>query len=90
MLPGIPPRYSNGHDKGYNISNDNRTGGSNREQTARGGTPVNLGTPTVSDICDANPAVTNNAPPAGFPLGNTTVTWTVRDASGNSATATQV
>jgi hypothetical protein len=32
--------------------------------------------------------VTNNAP-ALFPLGTTPVTWTVKDASGNSATATQ-
>jgi hypothetical protein len=33
--------------------------------------------------------VTNNAPTA-FPLGNTTVTWTVTDGSGNTATATQL
>ncbi|WP_029596707.1 HYR domain-containing protein [Flavobacterium sp. ACAM 123] len=33
-------------------------------------------------------SVTNNAPSA-FPLGTTTVTWTVTDGSGNSATATQ-
>jgi hypothetical protein len=31
---------------------------------------------------------TNDAP-ASFPLGNTTVTWTARDAAGNTATATQ-
>jgi hypothetical protein len=48
---------------------------------------INLGTPVVSDNCGvAN--VTNNAP-ANFPLGATTVTWTVTDSSGNSATATQ-
>ncbi len=35
-----------------------------------------------------SPAVTNDAPPV-FPLGETTVTWTATDASGNSATATQ-
>jgi hypothetical protein len=49
---------------------------------------VNLGTPTVSDLADPNPAVSNDAP-ALFPLGTTTVTWTALDASGNSATATQ-
>jgi hypothetical protein len=33
-------------------------------------------------------SVTNNAP-AAFPLGETTVTWTVKDGIGNQATATQ-
>jgi gliding motility-associated-like protein len=33
--------------------------------------------------------VTNDAP-VNFPLGNTTVTWTVTDNSGNTASATQV
>ncbi|WP_157491994.1 HYR domain-containing protein, partial [Mangrovimonas sp. ST2L15] len=32
---------------------------------------------------------TNDAP-ATFPIGNTTVTWTVTDAAGNSATDTQI
>ncbi len=50
-------------------------------------TGVNLGTPTTSDNCSVA-SVTNNAPSA-FPLGNTTVTWTVTDGSGNTATATQ-
>ncbi len=48
---------------------------------------VALGTALTTDNC-AVAAVTNNAPSV-FPLGNTTVTWTVTDASGNSATATQ-
>ena len=48
---------------------------------------VTLGTPVTSDNC-AVQSVTNNAP-AVFPIGNTTVTWTVTDASGNIATATQ-
>lgn len=43
--------------------------------------------PTVSDIVDPSPTVTNNAPDF-FPLGITVVTWTATDASGNSATAT--
>ena len=58
------------------------------EQTNRDGTPVNLGTPVVNDVCDVNPTVTNDAP-AVFPLGTTTVTWTAKDASGNVVTATQ-
>ena len=48
---------------------------------------INLGTPVTSDNCTVA-SVTNNAP-ASFPLGNTTVTWTVTDAAGNSATSTQ-
>jgi len=46
-----------------------------------------LPTPTVSDIVDPNPIVTNNAP-NNFPLGTTIVTWTATDHSGNFATAT--
>ncbi len=51
-------------------------------------TGVNLGTPTVTDACGIN-SVTNNAP-ATFPLGTTTVTWTVVDRSGNTVTVTQL
>jgi hypothetical protein len=58
------------------------------EATSKDGTPVTLGTPTVSDNSDPNPTVTNNAP-ALFPLGTTVVTWTATDASGNTATAKQ-
>jgi hypothetical protein len=47
-----------------------------------------LGTPTVSDNCGGSVTVTNNAPPT-FPTGTTTVTWTARDACGNTATCTQ-
>jgi hypothetical protein len=53
-----------------------------------GATGVNLGTPTVSDNCGVA-TITNNAP-ATFPVGTTTVTWTVTDNNGNSATATQL
>ncbi|MBJ6116555.1 HYR domain-containing protein, partial [Pontibacter sp. BT310] len=49
---------------------------------------VTLGTPITADNC-SGASVTNDAP-ATFPLGNTTVTWTVTDAAGNKATATQV
>jgi hypothetical protein len=50
-------------------------------------TGVNLGTPVTADNC-AVASVTNNAP-ASFPAGNTTVTWTVTDNSGNTATCNQ-
>ncbi|GAA4352150.1 hypothetical protein GCM10023185_11540 [Hymenobacter saemangeumensis] len=46
-----------------------------------------LGTPTVSDNC-AVATTTNNAP-ATFPNGATTVTWTVTDVNGLTATCTQ-
>ena len=60
------------------------------DQDAGGGnTMIDLGTPTFSDIADTNPAVSNNAPANGFPVGTTTVVWTATDASGNSATDTQ-
>jgi gliding motility-associated-like protein len=48
---------------------------------------VSLGAATTSDNCTVA-SVTNDAP-ATFPLGVTTVTWTVTDGSGNTATATQ-
>jgi hypothetical protein len=48
---------------------------------------VNLGNPVTTDNCTVS-TITNNAPTV-FPIGTTTVTWTVTDASGNTATATQ-
>ena len=53
------------------------------------GTPVDLGEPVVSDICDADVEVINDAPEL-FPLGETIVTWTATDDSGNASTATQL
>ncbi len=50
-------------------------------------TGVTLGTPITADNCSVL-SVTNNAP-ATYPLGTTTVTWTVSDVNGNTATATQ-
>jgi len=58
------------------------------EQTSADGTPVELGQATATDICDADVSITNDAP-AVFPLGETVVTWTATDDSGNVATATQ-
>jgi hypothetical protein len=48
---------------------------------------VTLDTPVTGDNCGVS-SVTNNAP-STFPLGNTTVTWTVVDVNGNTATCTQ-
>ncbi|MCK5839134.1 MAG: HYR domain-containing protein, partial [Bacteroidales bacterium] len=48
---------------------------------------VALGTPVTDDNCSVAD-VSNNAP-ATFPLGNTTVTWTVIDCAGNTAQCTQ-
>jgi len=52
-------------------------------------TPVALGTATATDAVSGALAVSNNAPPAGFPVGVTTVTYTATDAAGNVGTATQ-
>jgi len=49
---------------------------------------VSLGTAQTGDNCSVA-SVTNDAP-ATFPLGTTTVTWTVTDSAGNTATDTQV
>jgi hypothetical protein len=43
-----------------------------------------LGGGVVTDVCDPSPTAANNAP-AIFPPGETTVTYTARDASGNTA-----
>ena len=48
---------------------------------------VVLGNPVSNDLVDT-PSISNNAPDV-FPLGETTVTWTAVDESGNSASATQ-
>lgn len=48
---------------------------------------VNLGTPFTADNCGVK-TFTNNAP-ASYPQGKTTVTWTVKDNSGNTSTAVQ-
>ncbi|MGH1384861.1 LamG-like jellyroll fold domain-containing protein [Kordia sp.] len=49
---------------------------------------VNLGTPVTSDDCGVA-SVTNNAPTV-FPVGDTTVIWTVTDTVGNTATCSQL
>ena len=53
-------------------------------------TLVSLGSPTVSDLVDPSPAITNDAPPGNrFLVGATVVTWTATDGFGNSASDTQ-
>jgi len=49
--------------------------------------PVKLGTATATDIIGID-SITNDSP-ATFPFGETTVTWTATDTSGNSVTGTQ-
>jgi hypothetical protein len=51
------------------------------------GSGVNLGTPATADNCGVS-SVANDAPVV-FPKGETVVTWTVTDTSGNQNTATQ-
>lgn len=58
------------------------------EQTSFEGTAYSLNTPAVTDIADPAPAIVSDAP-AVFPQGETVVTWTATDASGNSSSMTQ-
>lgn len=51
-------------------------------------TTYNLGIAQATDNC-STVTISNNAP-SQFPIGNTSVTWTATDASGNTATATQL
>lgn len=53
-------------------------------------TKVSLGAPVVTDAVDSSPKVSNDAPPNGFPVGDTVVTWTATDSSGNTQTAQQL
>jgi large repetitive protein len=48
---------------------------------------ISLGSAFASDNCGVQ-SVVNNAP-ASFPVGTTTITWTVTDIAGNTSTATQ-
>ena len=54
-----------------------------------GGYAGSIGAATATDNCDPSPTISNDAP-AVFPVGDTTVTWTVSDRSGNTASATQI
>ncbi|MFM8659406.1 MAG: HYR domain-containing protein, partial [Candidatus Nitrosotenuis sp.] len=57
------------------------------EATAESGNIVELGQPKTADLVEVS-SVTNDAPES-FKLGDTTVTWTATDTSGNTNTATQ-
>ena len=58
------------------------------ELTTSFGTQIDLDIALSEDIVDFEPEITNDAPEV-FPLGETLVTWTATDASGNSASSTQ-
>ncbi len=57
------------------------------EATSSTDNSVILGEPVASD--SVSDVIISNDAPESFPLGETIVTWTVSDSSGNSATATQ-
>ena len=50
---------------------------------------IEINLPEISDIIDTQPIITNDAPES-FPLGETIVTWTATDTSGNSVSETQL
>ena len=50
---------------------------------------IEIGLAFVEDIIDDSPTITNDAPEV-FPLGETIITWTTTDTSGNSAFDTQI
>ena len=52
------------------------------------GIEIDTGIAVSEDIVDSQSTITNDAPTV-FPLGETIVTWTATDSSGNSASATQ-
>ncbi len=61
----------------------------NNDTDACGAVVASLGTPVTHDNC-AVATVTNDHASTTYPVGETTVTWTVTDIHGHSATATQV
>jgi hypothetical protein len=50
---------------------------------------ITLGTPRAVDVCQSSAVTFTNNAPAKFTPGTTIVTWTARDAAGNTTTATQ-
>ncbi len=59
----------------------------NADNGACAATNVNLGIPTTGDNCGVQG--TSNDGPASYPVGTTTVNWTVTDVNGNTNTTTQ-
>ena len=60
------------------------------EQTSLDGAPADLPDPIVKDICDADPDVVIKGLMDIYPLGDTEITVTATDASGNTASDTVV
>ena len=58
------------------------------ECTGPAGTAVDIGKATATDVCDASPDISSDAPQL-FKLGTTTVTWSATDDSKNVGHATQ-
>ena len=58
------------------------------EQSSPSGASLALAMPAAADNCASGPVVVSSDAPAVFPPGPTTVTFTARDAAGNTATAT--
>ncbi len=56
------------------------------EASSPAGTPVDLDDVQVHDICDADPDLVRDGP-RRFPVGETRVTWTASDDSGNEVSA---
>ncbi len=56
--------------------------------TTCNGNNISIGTPVTSDNCSVA-SVTNDHPSTTYAAGTTTVTWTVTDCAGNTATALQ-
>jgi len=56
--------------------------------TTAGGQPASIGQAIASDNLDPAPVITNDRPPS-FPLGETRVTWSATDSSGNSVSCQQ-
>src|SRR4029077_13355688 len=53
-------------------------------------TNINLGAiPIVTDNCNLTEVFMTNDAPAAFPIGTTVVTWTIKDAAGNTSTCPQ-
>ncbi|NCD23930.1 MAG: HYR domain-containing protein, partial [Spartobacteria bacterium] len=64
----------------------------NITQTADSGvcyaTILDIGTPVTTDNCSVSSVISNA--PSSYPIGSTTVTWTVTDVNGNFSTCDQI
>ncbi|MEM7612955.1 MAG: HYR domain-containing protein [Pseudomonadota bacterium] len=53
-------------------------------------TMIDIGVATATDLVDSSPAISNDAPSTGYPMGETAVIWSATDASGNVSTSMQM